>query len=646
MNALDIKTLLPELKKQVTLLSDDLLKRVNSNADINSGLLEAFHQIEKGGRTSQAYEVWLEDYLDQVAVAWVLACVFVRYMEDNELIDECWLAGEGERRTLAEDTLTLFFRENKNAEYRDYLLHVFRTVGKIPAAAELFAEGKTPLWAVAPSGDASMNLLKFWREISAETGKLQRTFAVATGDTRFLGDLYQDLSQKAQDKYALKQTPVFVEEFILEETLIPAIQEFGLSSVRMIDPTCGSGHFLLGGFSHLSKSWNKPEYTSGNTQHDAQKALDAVWGVDINPFAIAIARFRLIVEAMHFCGLKKLKHSPGWKLNLATGDSLLFGNRWYMDGTKRPEARYLDDSLIPSIYACEDKDAINLVLGQQYHAVVGNPPYIPVHDKTLSAVYRKRFPICTGKYSLCIPFIERFFELAMSPTGTKPGFVGAIVSSSFSKNQFGKALVERHLPKLDLTHILDTSDAYLPGHNTATVILFGRNRAPTSSTVRCVLGIKGEQGVPADPAIAKVWMSIKSFANVPGASNEFVSSTDLDRKILNCHPWTLRGGGIVQLKDRIDQVTTKRLQDFVDEIGVLGMTNADEVFLCSKQILDRYRIEATLCREIQTGNTVRDWTLLPSSSCIFPYVDGKLIEIEKYPQCSKETLAIQDQSWM
>ena len=88
MNSLDIKQLLPELKKLVTFLAEDLLKRVNGDTKINDGLKEAFKQIEKGGRTAQAYEVWLEDYLDQVAVAWVLACVFVRFMEDNGLFDE------------------------------------------------------------------------------------------------------------------------------------------------------------------------------------------------------------------------------------------------------------------------------------------------------------------------------------------------------------------------------------------------------------------------------------------------------------------------------------------------------------------------------------------------------------------------------
>ena len=164
---LDIKTLLPELKKLVTDLSEDLLARSTDNAEVDAGLREAYTQIEKGGRTADPFEVWREDYLDQVAVAWVLACVFVRFMEDNHLIDECWLAGEGERRKLAEDTHELYFRAHPHESDREYFEHIFHEVGKIPACRDLFAEGKTPLWAVGPSGDAAMKLLGFWREIDS-----------------------------------------------------------------------------------------------------------------------------------------------------------------------------------------------------------------------------------------------------------------------------------------------------------------------------------------------------------------------------------------------------------------------------------------------------------------------------------------------
>ena len=84
-----------------------------------------------------------------------------------------------------------------------------------------------------------------------EDAEIIHDFTDPDWDTRFLGDLYQDLSEHAKKTYALLQTPEFVEEFILDYTLEPAVDEFGLDGLRMIDPTCGSGHFLLGGFRRL-----------------------------------------------------------------------------------------------------------------------------------------------------------------------------------------------------------------------------------------------------------------------------------------------------------------------------------------------------------------------------------------------------------
>ena len=513
----NIKTLLPDLKELVKELDEDLLARATGNAEIDAGLREAFHQIEKGGRTAQAYEVWREDYLDQVAVAWVLACVFVRFMEDNHLIDECWLAGEGERRKLAEDTHELFFRQHPHDTDREYFQHVFHEVGKIPAAKDLFAEGKTPLWAVAPSGDAAMKLLAFWREMQPETGHLKRSFEVEDGDTRFLGDLYQELSEKAKKKYALLQTPVFVEEFILDRTLDPAIDEFGLDTVRMIDPTCGSGHFLLGGFARLFRLWMKRE---SNEIVAAQKALDGVWGVDINPFAVAIARFRLIVAALVACGIKRLKDAPGWKIHLATGDSLLFGSRWNRSGDKVQEQTWFatdEGSWAPEIYACEDKDALQEVLGQQYHAVVGNPPYITVRDRTLNEAYRDRYSTCHRKFSLAVPFAERFFDLALAPENGRCGYVGMITANSFMKREFGKKLIEEFFPKIDLTHVVDTSGAYIPRsrHSHGDPV-----RAQPQSERRCRAGGARNQGGAqhARPMRPRACVAVDRSSDRPGGA--------------------------------------------------------------------------------------------------------------------------------
>ncbi|MCM2371078.1 BREX-2 system adenine-specific DNA-methyltransferase PglX [Aporhodopirellula aestuarii] len=629
----DIKTLLPELKKLVTELSEDLLARSTASGEIDAGLREAYTQIEKGGRTADAFEVWREDYLDQVAVAWVLGCVFVRFMEDNHLIDECWLAGEGDRRKQAEDSHELYFREHPRESDREYFEHVFHEVGKIPACQDLFAEGKTPLWAVGPSGDAAMKLLAFWREIDTDSGHLKRTFDVEEGDTRFLGDLYQDLSERARKKYALLQTPVFVEEFILDRTLDPAIDEFGLDEVRMIDPTCGSGHFLLGGFARLFHLWVKRE---DNDIVAAQKALDGVWGVDINPFAVAIARFRLIVAALKACNIKTLRSAPAWKVHLATGDSLLFGTRWDRDGKKKGEQQFFstdEESWAPEIYACEDKEAISEVLGQQYHVVVGNPPYIIVRDRSLNQAYRDRYSTCHRKFSLAAPFAERFFEVACSGATGMAGYVGTITSNAFMKREFGTKLIVNFFPTIDLTHVIDTSGAYIPGHGTPTVILFGRNRQSMGETIRGVLGIQGEPTTPDDPAHGQVWQSIISQIDTVGSGDQFSTVADLSRSVLARHPWSLEGGGAAELKMLIDNAPCDSLAHYCASIGFGSILGEDEAYSFPVECALPYCVPDTHIRPFVEGENLRDWTYSWETRVLFPYDSSiSLLPVEEFLQ--------------
>lgn len=541
-------------------------------------------------------------------------------MEDNGLVDECWLAGEGERRRLAEDSHERYFREHPHESDREYFEHVFRTAGQIPAAKDLFTEGKTPLWAVGPSGDFAMKLLAFWQGIDPASGCLRRTFDVEDGDTRFLGDLYQDLSEKARDKYALLQTPVFVEEFILDRTLTPALDEFSLEEVRMIDPTCGSGHFLLGAFDRLFREWQKRS-TGENPVKTVQRILDAVNGVDINPFAVAIARFRLIVVALHACGLRRLKDAPGWKVNVAVGDSLLHGSHWDRSGQEIAKQRFLDDEWVPEIYSCEDPQAIGEILGRQYHAVVGNPPYIQATDASLNQAYRDRYRTCRGKYSLAVPFTERFFEVALSASSSRldVGFVGMITTGSFAKADFGKNLVEDFFPKCDLTHVIDTANVPISGHGTNTFILYGRNRSPCAETVRVVQGIRGETGVPADPTKAKVWMSILGLMDRPGSENDYVSVVDIPRDSLATHPWSIGGGGASQLKETVDKAASRRLKDLAETVGIGVVTLEDEAYEVPRVVACRRGVPSTFIADCMLGGDFRDWVHVELSSAIFPY---------------------------
>jgi hypothetical protein len=105
----------------------------------------------------------------------------------------------------------------------------------------------------------------------------------------------------------------------------------------------------------------------------------------------------------------------------------------------------------------EDPVGLAAILNRYYHAVVGNPPNSVVKDVKLKARYRKRWFTYYHKYSLGVPFTERFFDLAIASDNRRPaGFVGMITANSFMKREMGKKLIEEFLPFMDLTHVIDT----------------------------------------------------------------------------------------------------------------------------------------------------------------------------------------------
>ena len=562
------KKLLTDLKKQVTLLENDLRQRCKDVPEIDAPLRAQYDAAKAGKRTAMTYGAWLDEQLTQVAVAWVLACVFVRFLEDNALVEVPKFAGPGALGQRARDEHELYFQKHPTLTEREYLESVFAETGTLPAMREFFDRRHNPLWQCGPSGDAAAALLDFWRKADPDTGLLVHDFTDPEWNTRFLGDLYQDLSEAARKKYALLQTPEFIEEFILDRTLGPAIDTFGYQVVRLIDPTCGSGHFLLGGFGRMFRLWQQ-ENPGENQRVLAQNALNAIHGVDLNPYAVAIARFRLLLAALQVSGISKLTNAPDFTIHLASGDSLLHGTRFreLEAETRRQSLFESDDEIfrdeLKHHYEVEDTEALHQILGQQYHTVVGNPPYITVKDKAVSELYRARYASCHRKYSLSVPFMERFFDLAVKGDGTPQqpaGFTGQITANSFMKREFGKKLIEEYFPRWDITHVIDAKDVYIPDYGTPTVILFGRNAPPIGSCLRAVLGIKGEPVAPPDPAKAAVWRAVVQQVDHPGSESEWISVLDSPRVNFHKHPWSIGGGGAAELKVELGNACSEILE--------------------------------------------------------------------------------------
>jgi hypothetical protein len=627
---IDAKVLRTGLTRLLKRLEDDLRERALSPKsdvpDLRGKLQDEWQFARDANRTAERFESWAEQVITQAGVHWLLSCVFLRFIEDNALVDRPWLSGtpQSGRLALARDRHDEYFRAHPHESDRDYLVACFLEAGKLPGLRTFFDEVHNPVFRLGISGDAAMAVMQFWQEVAADTGVLIRDFTDPTWNTRFLGDLYQHLSEATRKRYALLQTPEFVEEFILDHTLTPAIHEFGYRAVRMIDPTCGSGHFLLGGFHRIVDEWSRNE--PGRNRRDiAQKALDAIAGIDLNPFAVAIARFRLLLAALKVSDVHRMTEALDFRIHVAIGDSLLHGTRFGLSGERAIATEGLFDVAasyagtgLSHAYATEDLVQVQEILGQQYHAVVGNPPYILVKDGALNSAYRQKYASCRGKYSLGCPFTERFFELALTGRdGLAAGYVGLITTNAFMKREYGIALIQEVLPRVDLTHVLDTSRAHIPGHGTPTVIMFGRHRGPTSASVRAAMGKKGESKKPIVPADGPVWRAICDQIDVVGSESPYITVTDVPRSVLSLHPWSLGGGGAAELKSSITSAGSPL--STIALAGIGAVTLSDDSYQMNWSLAARQRIQPRFVTNFVVGDAVREWSVDGNVVALIPH---------------------------
>ncbi|WP_432146436.1 BREX-2 system adenine-specific DNA-methyltransferase PglX [Streptomyces sp. bgisy084] len=619
-------------------LSADRVEQVRA-AESHAGRLRAeYDEARRLGRTAATWNAWLDERVTQVAVAWVLGTVFVRFCEDNRLIAEPYLAGpDAERRDLAEARYAQYVEEDPDPTYRGWLERAFEELGAGQAGKLLFDKRRNPLYQIPLSHDAARALVEFWRERGQgdDSDKLVHDFTdpldeddpTKGWDTRFLGDLYQWLSESARKTYALLQTPEFVEEFILDRTMDPVVRELGgkFGELKMIDPTCGSGHFVLGAFRRMVRLFAERE--PGRDVHErVRDALNAVHGVDINPFAVAIARFRLLVAGMAASGVRTLTQAGkyDWPIHLAVGDSLIKARQ--LELTLLGEES--GDPLAEFSYATEDVHEYPGILEVgRYDVVVGNPPYITVKDKKMNELYRELYASCAGTYALSVPFAERFFQLAKvgQPDGRGYGLVGQITSNSFTKREFGTKLIEEYFAhKAELIEVIDSSGAYIPGHSTPTVILVGRRRSGSgrTSTVRTVRSVQGEPKAPKNGENGFVWKAIVNQIDLPGSVSQWVSVDDLTRdRYFGKQPWILADGGL-EMVEQLQAAAASTMMAAIDPpIGRAVRAGADEAYI--RPLRASYRTIANRdgLRPLVVGEVVRDWEAQPEEAIWFPYAE-------------------------
>jgi hypothetical protein len=307
-------------------------------------------------------------------------------------------------------------------------------------------------------------------------------------------------------------TPTYVVEYLVERTLGPLLAgrtPRQAAKLRVLDPACGSGSFLIGAYQYLldwhhrwylehdPKRWTRgkspPIYqiTGADrggyrltSQQRKQILLNNIYGVDIDQQAVEVTKLSLLLKVLEGESRETLDRQmrflqeralPDLADNIKCGNSLIAP-----DFYQQRQSSFLDDEERLRINVFDWSAEFPAILRQGgFDAIIGNPPYIRMEMfKELKDYLRARYVSHSERSDLYVYFVER--EHALLRAG---GRFGMIVSNKFLRAQYGAALRGWLRETAHIERIVDL--AGLPvfrGATVRTVLLStrkGKNGPPT-----------------------------------------------------------------------------------------------------------------------------------------------------------------------
>ena len=245
-----------------------------------------------------------------------------------------------------------------------------------------------------------------------------------------------------------------------------------LKTLRIVDPACGSGVFLIMAFdflkAELSRVNDKIAALQGQGQHiqdlldpDSEILTNNLFGVDVNSESIEIAKLSLWIKTA-----RRGKVLDSLSGNLRVGDSLIEDSNFaYLDHA------FTWETAFPSVFAEGGFDV-----------VLGNPPYVRMeHLKALKPYLEKRYEVVSDRADLYCYFFERGLRL-LKPGGR----LGFISSNTFFKTGSGKPLRDYLRREATIEGVVDFGDLQIfEGVTTYPAILtMKRGTAPKAHELR------------------------------------------------------------------------------------------------------------------------------------------------------------------
>lgn len=272
------------------------------------------------------------------------------------------------------------------------------------------------------------------------------------------------VSEEWKDLYLRTQgaisTPKHIVDYICEETIKPAtinsIDE--LLAVRILEPACGSGTFLITAYELLErrlielfkkgiipevyKQWFIVQDTNVFLAIEGKKELmkKCIYGIDIDETAIEVTKMSLALKIiddnipilLDQIGLFGDKILENIHQNIVNGNTLVENEIVNLDV---PEKELYDANPLDISVRFED-----VISNGGFTFIIGNPPYVePKHYRALFPnIYtyiKDKYVAASGKGDISLYFVKRSLDL-ISPNGK----VGFIMQKRFFKTEYGNKI--------------------------------------------------------------------------------------------------------------------------------------------------------------------------------------------------------------
>jgi len=326
------------------------------------------------------------------------------------------------------------------------------------------------------------------------------------------GQVRVELKPEVRHGGGVYYTPRWVVDRIVEKVVGPLVEgkrPAAVANVRILDPACGSGAFLLGAFDHLIK-WHERYYDQHPTEDPrahfvtvdgrrhltadmkAQILKNSIFGVDIDPQAVEVTQMNLYLALLEHENRTTLEtqqrlfdqaYLPPLNRNVRCGNSLLLESDLPPGTLLGDEDIELRRRINPFEWR-DSRDGFGEVFTQRngFDAIVGNPPYTRV--QVLRAIrpeeadaYQARYSSASeGSFDIASLFIERGLEL-LRPDGR----LGYIVSRQFAETAAGRPLRELLANGRHVKEIVDFTDGFVFEEVSAYTMLLTLGRAPSPS---------------------------------------------------------------------------------------------------------------------------------------------------------------------